>query len=287
MRLVRPDDFFVETQVHAPWGPRPGAGRELDTDLLTELRAGPVHDHGDVEVAVGLARLAHEELEKYGTDNTQELTEQGIREALTILRVVLHRVGLDLDLPFRDYSSFKAHWKRNNCAYSWQKRRDMLNGLFNPVHDQLIEMESRSLSSALAQPVSPRPTTGWAKVDEELAEIRRHFQMAKTPQDYRNVGNDCVIVTEALSRQVYDPKIHLRDGEEEPPVAQTKNRIDRYIEDSLTGPENAGLRKLARVAIEFAQRVKHSPTSTRRDAGIAADTVILLANILRRLDDSA
>jgi hypothetical protein len=118
-----------------------------------------------------------------------------------------------------------------------------------------------------------------------LAELRRHFQIAKSEQDYRNVGNDCVIIIEALSRQVYDPQVHLRDGEDAPPADKTKIRIDRYIEDTATGPENAALRKLARSAIEFAQRVKHSPTSTRRDAGIAADTVILLANILRRLDE--
>jgi hypothetical protein len=47
------------------------------------------------------------------------------------------------------------------------------------------------------------------------------------------------------------------------------------------------LRKLARSAIDFTQRVKHNPTSTRRDAGIAADSVILLANTLRRLDEQA
>jgi hypothetical protein len=129
--------------------------------------------------------------------------------------------------------------------------------------------------------------TGWARVDAELAKLRRHFQIAKSEQDYRNVGNDCVILTEALSRQVHDPQVHLRDDEDEPPASQTKIRIERYIKDTATGPENATLRKLARSAIEFAQRIKHSPTSTRRDAGIAADTVILLANILRCLDEQA
>lgn len=43
-----------------------------------------------------------------------------------------------------------------------------------------------------------------------------------------------------------------------PPVAQTKNRIDRYIEDALPGPDNAALRKLAKSAVELAQRVKQS-----------------------------
>jgi len=35
--------------------------------------------------------------------------------------------------------------------------------------------------------------------------------------------------------------------------------------------------------VEFAQLVKHRETPTRRDAGVGADAVIMLANILRRL----
>jgi hypothetical protein len=51
------------------------------------------------------------------------------------------------------------------------------------------------------------------------------------------------------------------------------------------GPDNATLRRLTRSAIDYAQHVKHSQTPTRREAGIAADAVIQLANILRRLDE--
>ena len=286
LRPMRPDDFFVEDQhvSHELWGLAGATSRSLDLPLLTALRRGPSEGRDDIEVAVGLARLVHDELEKFGTGGGEELTDHQIRDALVTLHVVLRRVGIPFDLPFRDYGTFKSHWKRNNCTDSYQKRRDMLNELFGPLHDRLVELETRTLSSTLAQPISPHPVTGWARVDAEVAELRRHFQNARTEQDYRNVGNDCVILTEELSRQVYDPKLHLRAGEEEPAVDKTKNRIGRYIEDTVSGPENAELRRLARAAIEFAQRVKHSPTSTRREAGIAADTVILLANILRRLD---
>jgi hypothetical protein len=78
-------------------------------------------------------------------------------------------------------------------------------------------------------------------------------------------------VVEALSRQVYDPARHLRQGEVEPPVGHTKQRLDRFVEDAAPGPDNATLRKVARSVIEFAQHVKHSTTPTRREAGIAAD----------------
>lgn len=86
---------------------------------------------------------------------------------------------------------------------------------------------------------------------------------------------------------MYDPAVHLRPGEDEPPVAKTKQRLDRYIDDALTGPDNAPLRRLAKAAVEVAQQVKHSGDPTRREAGIAADAVILLANMLRRLAEGS
>ena len=61
-----------------------------------------------------------------------------------------------------------------------------------------------------------------------------------------------------------------------------KDRLDRVVEVDLPGPENAELRELVRAAIEQAQAVKHR-TPNRRQAGIAADSVILMANIFRRL----
>lgn len=209
-----------------------------------------------------------------------------MRDALLALRAVARRLGMgDIEIPFRDYRSFKTYWLRNDAYGSWQARRELLNAIFDPIHDRLIDLETGVIASSLAQPVSPRGRTGWGKVDEELTEMRRHFEIARTPQDYRNVGNDAVTVTVALSRQVYDPERHLRAGEEEPAVGQTKQRLERFVEDALPGRDSAAARRLVRASIEMAQDVKHSDTPTRREAGLAADAVILLANLLRRLDD--
>jgi hypothetical protein len=152
----------------------------------------------------------------------------------------------------------------------------------NPVHDQLADLQAGVLRSVLAQPITTHPRTGWTRVDDEIAELRRHFQGARTPQDYRNVGNDCVIVLERLSEAAYVERRHLRPGEEVPPIAKTKDRLDRVVEVDLAGSENAELRKLVRAAIEQSQAVKHR-TASRRHAGVAADSVILVANIFRRL----
>jgi hypothetical protein len=281
---MRPEDFFEDATSHSFGIAIPA--RAFRTPLVRNLRQGPLAGVGGVEAAVALARLIHDELEAYGTDGGNELNDDDMREALLALDAVVQRLGVQpLALPFRNFTTFRSYWLRQGAKGPWQARRDLLVTLFDPLHEQLADLESQALTSTLAQPASPRGRTGWSRVDEEIAELRRHFQNAMTPQDYRNVGNDCVIVTEALSRHVYDPERHLRPGEEVPPIGNTKQRIERYVDDAASGPDNAALRKLARAAIEMAQSVKHGSTPTRREAGIAADSVILLANLLRRLDE--
>lgn len=262
-----------------------GGGPRFDTDLVESLRVGPPTGRNDIEVAVPLARVIHDELEAYGTDGNNIMTEHQMRVALRALSAVTERLGVNVDVPFRDFSTFRSWWIRNEARGSWQARRDLLHEVFEPIHDVLADLEDKALASSLVEPISPHPRTGWPAVDTEISELRRHFFAAQTPQDYRAVGLDCVAVTEALSGTVYRSERHLREGETEPPVDKTKQRLDRFIEDALEGSENAAIRKLARASIELAQEVKHRDTPTRRDAGVAADAVILLANILRRLDE--
>jgi len=229
--------------------------------------------------------LIHDNLEQYGTAGGQEMTEEEMREALLALRATVDRLGVsNFEVPFRDLSTFRVWWNQNGAYGSWRARRDLLSGIFDPLHDQLAVLELRALASTLVEPVDPQARTGWPAVDTEISEIRRHFLNAQTTQDYRNIGLDCVSVTEALSRQVYDSARHLRPGEEEPPVQSTKQRLERFVEDAAPESYNAELRKLARAVIEFAQKVKHSSASTRTEAGIAADAVIQLASLLRRLE---
>lgn len=284
---MRPDDFFKADPLDEFFGTT--SKTSFDAELIAQLRRAPAPEHDDIEVAVPLARLLHEELAKYATAGALRITDDGeMREAIQAVRAVARRLGInDFDLPFRDYSSFYNHWRREGIvgSGSWQGRRDLLDALFDPLHDRLADLEQEALEAGLVDPISPHARTGWSAVDIEISELRRHFLGARTAQDYRNVGHDCVAVTEALSHTVYDPSRHLRSGETEPPVGNTKDRIERFIEDSAQGPDNATLRRLARNVVDYAQHVKHSQTPTRREAGIAADAVIQLGNILRRLDE--
>ena len=280
--LMRPDDFF-EDEVDVIFGSSVRR-RRFRQGLARSLRGGPIEGTPDVEAAVALARLVHDDLEAYGTNGGEVLSEAEMREALLGLRAVVERLGIEgFNPPFRDYTTSRSYWLREGAYGSWQGRRDLLAGFFDELHNELMDLETKALTSSLAEPVSPRGRTGWLRVDSEIAELRRHFQLARSPQDYRNVGNDCVIVTEALSRTVYEADRHLRPGETEPPIHSTKQRLERFVEDSLPGSANSALRRLARATIEMAQSVKHQTAPTRQEAGVAADAVILLANLLRRI----
>jgi hypothetical protein len=206
-----------------------------------------------------------------------------MRKALVTLQAVCARLNVPYSVPFGDFATFKAYWQRLGATNSWQARRDLLAKVFDPMHERLEALEAQSLAATLATPISAEPDTGWPAVDYEIAELRRQFLTATTPQDYNAVGLVAVRLTEALSATVYDANVHLRSGETAPPIQNTKDRLDRYIEHSASGPDNARLRKLARDTIEYAQHVKHSGTPNRCEAGIAADAALLLANILRRL----
>jgi hypothetical protein len=277
---VKQDDFFAETAT-GPWG---GKATELRVDLLAQLRAGPVTGVDDLDAAIALTKLVWEELDAYGTSGGMRLDEEQIALAQRALTATLGRVGITVDLPWRNFTTFRSYWLRKDCSGSWQARRDLLEQFFEPVQTELDRQEEEQFRAVLAEGVSPHTKTGWPKVDEELAELRRRFRTATTTQDYRDVGNRSIAVLEALSRTVYDPRVHLREGETEPPAASTKQRLGRYVEDSLAGKDNEAIRGVANKVIELAHSVKHSTAPSRREAGIAADSVVMLANILRRVD---
>jgi hypothetical protein len=279
---VKQDDFFAETTSTGPWGDT--TNTELREALLTQLRSGSVTGVDDLDAAIALTKLVWDELEAYGTSGGTRLDEEQIALAQRVLTATLSRVGITLDFPWRNFTTFRSHWNRNGCSGSWQARRDLLEDIFGPVQSELDRQEEAQFRAVLAEAVSPHSKTGWPMVDEEMVELRRRFRTATTAQDYRDVGNRTVAVLETLSRSIYDPRVHLREGETEPPADKTKQRIGRYVEDSLAGKDNEAIRGVVNKVSDLAHSVKHSTSPTRREAGIAADSVVMLANILRRVD---
>jgi len=279
-------DFWIPEEQGSPWGS--SIVDVIDSARLTALVSGPDKEHADLDVTLALMDLIRDDLQLSGTSGGQRISDADTRLAVRALERTSSRAGYEFKLPFRDHASWRSYWIRKGAAGpgGWRARRDLLSDLFDAPYASVMTAQDRALDSTLAEPVSARERVGWPEVDTEVGELRRHFRTATTPADYRAVGNDCVHLTEALSRQVYDHTQHTPAGEEEPPVAKTKLRLERYVEARLPGPDNAEMRKFARAAIELAQAIKHGGSPDRTEAGIAADAVILLTNMLRRLDDA-
>ena len=143
----------------------PMGRRSLNRGLLGSLQLGGIANRSDVEVGAALLRLAHDELEAFGTDRKQRTSEEDMRHILQTCRRLTKRIGVDLDLPFSDFRTFESHWKANGAVGSWQARRAILDGLFKPVHQELAHHEDAAAAlpaSAGSTEASPRGHLGIA-----------------------------------------------------------------------------------------------------------------------------
>lgn len=275
---MRVEDFWIDDELAR-------SGQRFNLDLAQELRRGPAGQYTDLEAAIALGRIALQEFMKAGTDSTQQLTDPESREVVRTLGAIADRLGAPFTPPFRDFSGFKAYWGSHGGYGSWAVRRTMVNDIFGGLLEVLEGREDDALRGDLAEPLSASGRTGWTAVDDEIAELRRHFHAAHTQQDYRNIGNDVVAVLEALSEAAYDRDRHLFESETEPPIAQTKNRLARVVEVDSASEASGELTKLAKAIVELAQAVKHNPAGVRVRAAIAANAAIHLADLVRRLQD--
>ena len=66
----------------------------LDMPLLEGLLHGPDDDRGDLEIAVPLARVVHDEFDAYGTSGSP-LSNEDSRLLIRALKAVLARLGID------------------------------------------------------------------------------------------------------------------------------------------------------------------------------------------------
>ena len=280
------EDFFESDINHTinSWTPSQ-SDRKIRFDLVRNLKRGTIPGDDNLTTALALTRIVWEEYEAYGTDSSQSSSNEESRELLRTLILVLHRQGINLQLPWRDFSSFRSYWIANDGRGSWQARRNMIAQYFEPVRSELEDLEEKTYSNELATPVSPRDRLGWTTVDQQIEQLRYRFRTASTTVDYKDVGNRCVGVLEELSRILYQPEVHCAPDEKPPPVDKTNVRISAYIDRRLNGSSNEELRGLVKKVSALSHKIKHSSTADRTTAGIAADAVIMLANILRRLQE--
>jgi len=131
----------------------------LDFGRLDLVRRGPQPEPNDIDAAVDLGRLAHSELEAFGTDSTQTLDDDGIAAMLRTLGAVLRRLGVPFDLPFRDFKGFHGFWSAQGMsgAGGWGARRGYLSEVFNPVFRRLDDLGDERGSRSRLHGVDGQP----------------------------------------------------------------------------------------------------------------------------------
>ncbi|NKU56644.1 hypothetical protein GS881_25165 [Rhodococcus hoagii] len=65
------DDFFKSARDDV-WG---GTKSKFDMALIKEIRAGSVAGRTDIEIAIALSQLVHDELQAFGTEGGQSLND--------------------------------------------------------------------------------------------------------------------------------------------------------------------------------------------------------------------
>jgi hypothetical protein len=276
---MRPDDFFMLDARDLESSPL------LRRELLQAILAGNAELGSDIDVADALVQLTHQEFEGYGTHGKQRLHDDDDVDLVSrAARSVCKRIGVEFpQLPFHNFSAFLKFWKLQGMSGSWAARRNYLDDAFRPTEEAMSRLQERTIDDALVDPVSPRGRTGWPEVDAEIQALRRRFDVASSPQDYSSVGTGCVRVLEAVADAAFDPNRDLDQGEPLIPRDKSKERLGRVVKRSLSGSEVELMRKLLNATIEVAHQVKHRRTPTRRDAGLATDAAIMVANLVRRL----
>lgn len=166
-------NFWILPATAAPWAP--DVEQELDTDLLKALRANPLDETSDVAAAEELLGVVHRELKAYGTDSTHKSDDQEIAIAIRTLEAVTRRLGIPLELPFRDFTGFKTYWLDHDCYGSWQARRDLLEDLFESTYKELETLESR-LAGPKIEEEFIASLRNPAAIREQLARLARIAQ---------------------------------------------------------------------------------------------------------------
>ncbi|MFJ4435617.1 hypothetical protein [Streptomyces sp. NPDC088923] len=141
------DEFFRGTpEAIVEWSHfRPGEWVcqlwELNVELMEELRFGPLPSRPDLDVALSLTRLLHEDFVSRGTHHDERMNDEEVALAVKAHRAVLDRLGVEPPkLPFRHHSGFFDYWRKNDMSGSWQARRDCIEELLGPTREALDEL---------------------------------------------------------------------------------------------------------------------------------------------------
>lgn len=225
----------------------------FNVDRLRQFEEGPLSDTTEVDAALSLLDAIGEFVEGWEDGTTDEgrlITENALR----VLQTACARMGLAVDLT----GKLGTFGSRRREYEVWE--------MLEPAHAQLMEFDRLQLVNTLEE-------SGWPKVDEECAELRRLWKSACAPAQFSAVGNQALRVVESTSDLLGDPNV---------PRIQSINRLMGVLDAaSPSGDTNEHLKKLVKDAVNLANAAKHDADPSRVKAGAAANAALCVVGIMR------
>jgi hypothetical protein len=99
------------------------------------LADGQDYDFADEVAAIELVRFMHDQFTRFGTDRTEVLDDRQMALVRRTTRKVLQRLGLELNVGWRDFSHFHAQWGPRGATHAggWAARRAMVEEELGPL----------------------------------------------------------------------------------------------------------------------------------------------------------
>jgi hypothetical protein len=256
----------------------------VSRELLIRMRSELLSSYDEVDAVVALLRTIQDEFTRYGTDSSEAFSNDDSREALVTLRVCCNRLGIaNLEIPFRDFGTFRTWWIDKGARGSWQARRSLLEDVFGKLAVSLDVLQMRRIERHIFQPLNSGGIVSWSQIKNEVDELRRHVSSSSSAADLRNIGNDCVSILEKLSEASYIHAIHGIGHEDEPPVAKTKIRLSSAVEHEYLAHSKKELKKLITATVDLAQAIKHDHRPSELETMVLAETVVFLIAMIDRI----
>lgn len=257
----------------------------LKRELLLELRAGLSEQTSDIDAARILLDLIQNELTMYGTYGGNKLNDEELELVLRTFKVVLRRLGCRVEFEFRNFTTFRSRWVETGMVGTgaYEARRSYIERQLFAPREFIEVLEDNKLTRSLRPHGAVITSESWFEVDTEISELVRKFEAATTSQDYRALGTNCVGTLEALGRAVFDAD--SMNAGESIPVDRIIPRLEAFMNTYASGSTNTELRSCVRSTATLAHRLKHRSNPTVAMAGVAAEAVIALTNIVKRISE--
>lgn len=123
---------------------------------------------------------------------------------------------------------------------------------------------------------------GWQSVDRRLDRIQELLTTASTEEHFQEIGLQCRQGLISVAQAVFDSAQHppLPNDVARVSKSDAKRMLGRYVASACSGHSGREVRKCANSAVDLANKVTHSESSTYSDAALCAQATFNVVGLL-------